>query len=254
MATRKFRCKVCGYVHEGDSAPEQCPVCHQPSSAFEEIFDEPVGQQPEKKKGLDTNSNTYIILYSIVMVVVVAFLLAFIYSSLKDTQDANVKLDTKKQILASLNIRSFASDADAEQKYSDIVKEEVSVGDKTAYVCDVDGAKKYILPVKGMGLWGPIWGYVSVNDDGNTIYGAFFNHESETAGLGAEIKDSQKWQDQFIGKKIFDADDNVALKVVKKIENSDSEVNAVTGATLTCNGVNDMLQADLALYKELLGK
>ncbi len=92
-----------------------------------------------------------------------------------------------------------------------------------------------------------------MNHDGNTVYGAFFNHEGETAGLGAEIKDSQKWQDQFAGKKIFDANGNVVLKTVKKIENAESEVDIVTGATLTCNGVNDMLITDLAQYKELLG-
>jgi len=253
MATRKFKCKVCGYIHEGDTAPAECPVCHQPASAFEEIFDT-AQPQPVRKEGLNTNSSTYIIIYSIVMVVIVAFLLAFIYSSLKETQDANVKLDTKKQILAALNIREFAGDADAEEQYANAVKEEVSVDGKTAYVCDVKGAKKYILPVRGMGLWGPIWGYIAVDEDGNTVYGAYFNHESETAGLGAEIKDSQKWQNQFIGKKIFDADGNVALKVVKKIENKEHEVDGVTGATLTCNGVNDMLHTDLTLYKQLLGK
>lgn len=251
MATRKFRCKVCGYVHEGDSAPDICPICKAPASEFEEIFD--TEQPAEKKKGINTNSNTYIIIYSVVMVVIVAFLLAFIYSSLKATQEANVQLDTKKQILASLNIREFAGDADAEQKYAATVKEEVSVGEKTAYICEVNGERKYILPVRGMGLWGPIWGYIAVNNDGNTVYGAYFNHDSETAGLGAEIKDSRAWQEQFAGKNIFDANGNVVLKVVKKIEDSQSQVDGVTGATLTCNGVNDMFQADLALYKELLG-
>lgn len=253
MATRKFRCKVCGYVHEGDAAPDICPVCKAPASEFEEIFDT-ADQAAAAPKKLNTNSNTYIIIYSVVMVMIVAFLLAFIYSSLKDTQEANVRLDTKKQILASLNIRDFNSDDDAENMYTTTVKEEVSVGEKTAYICDVNGEKKYILPVKGMGLWGPIWGYIAVNADGNTVYGAFFNHEGETAGLGAEIKDSQKWQQQFVGKKIFDANGNVVLKTVKKIENAESEVDIVTGATLTCNGVSDMLTTDLAQYKELLGK
>ena len=61
MATRKFRCKVCGYVHEGDSAPDICPICKAPASEFEEIFD--TEQPAEKKKGINTNSNTYIIIY-----------------------------------------------------------------------------------------------------------------------------------------------------------------------------------------------
>lgn len=253
MATKKFKCKVCGYVHEGDAAPIECPVCHQPASAFEELPSEDAPVEA-KKKGINTNSNSYIIMYSVVMVVIVAFLLAFIYSSLKDIQDTNVQLDTKKQILASLNIRDFTSADDAEQQYKTIVKETVDVDGKTAYICDVNGVKKYVLPVKGMGLWGPIWGYISVDEDGNTVYGAFFNHEGETAGLGAEIKDSKAWQDQFVGKKIFDADGNVALSVVKKVDNSESQVDVVTGATLTCNGVTNMLATDLAAYKKLLGK
>lgn len=105
-----------------------------------------------------------------------------------------------------------------------------------------------------MGLWGPIWGYVAVNDDCNTVYGAYFNHESETAGLGAEIKDSKAWQDKFIGKTIYDANGTPVLKVVKssEIKNPQSEVDGVTGATLTSNGVSDMLQDGFKKYKEIL--
>ena len=79
-------------------------------------------------------------------------------------------------------------------------------GKLAIYDCTVDGKQKYVVPVYGMGLWGPIWGYIAVNEDGNTIFGAYFNHEGETAGLGAEIKDSKKWQDEFIGKTIYSAD------------------------------------------------
>ena len=105
-----------------------------------------------------------------------------------------------------------------------------------------------------MGLWGPIWGYIAVNEDGNTVYGAFFNHDSETAGLGADIKDSKEWQDKFIGKKIYGADGTPALKVVKSsdLKNPESEVDGITGATLTSNGVSDMLQDGFKKYKTLL--
>jgi Na+-transporting NADH:ubiquinone oxidoreductase subunit C len=105
-----------------------------------------------------------------------------------------------------------------------------------------------------MGLWGAIWGYVAVNADGNTVYGAYFNHDSETAGLGAEIKDSKAWQDKFIGKKIYSADGKPAIKVVKssELKNAESEVDGITGATLTSNGVSDMLQDGFAKYKTLL--
>jgi len=185
------------------------------------------------------------------MVVIVAFLLAFVYQALKPMQDANVALDVKKQILYSLNIRGLDGQ-EAEAKYAEVVKAEETVGDKTYYVCDIKGEKKYVFPLKGMGLWGGISAFVAVNDDLNTIYGAYFNHESETAGLGAEIKDSQAWQEKFQGKKIQDEQGNMAIAVVKKVENPASEVDCVTGATLTSNGVSDMLRDGLKSYISLL--
>ena len=151
---------------------------------------------------LNTNSNSYIIIYSAILVVIVAFLLAFVYQALKPMQDANVALDIKKQILYSLNIRGLDG-AEAEAKYAEVVKDKKEAGDNLYYECEIDGQKKYVFPLKGMGLWGGISAFISVNDDLNTIYGAYFNHESETAGLGAEIKDSQAWQEKFQGKKIY---------------------------------------------------
>ena len=196
---------------------------------------------------LNTNSNAYIIVYSAILVVIVAFLLAFVYQALKPRQDANVELDIKKQILYSLNIRGLDGQ-EAEAKYADVVKSEEKTGDQLYYACEIDGQKKYVFPLKGMGLWGGISAFVAVDDDLNTIYGAYFNHESETAGLGAEIKDSQAWQEKFQGKKIFSDDGNLAIGVVKKVENPASEVDCVTGATLTSNGVSDMLREGLKSY------
>ena len=196
---------------------------------------------------LNTNSNSYIIVYSSVLVVIVAFLLAFVYQALKPRQDANVELDIKKQILYSLNIRGLDGQ-EAEAKYADVVKSEEKTGDQLYYACEIDGQKKYVFPLKGMGLWGGISAFVAVDDDLNTIYGAYFNLESETAGLGAEIKDSQAWQEKFQGKKIFSDDGNLAIGVVKKVENPASEVDCVTGATLTSNGVSDMLREGLKSY------
>lgn len=227
------------------------------------------------------DTNTYIILYASAMVVIVAFLLAFISSSLKPQQDVNVALDKKKQILAALNIRDLSNDESA-QKYSEIITADAIIdenGNITAegsqggendgfklnsadykagklalYICNVDGQKKYVLPVYGMGLWGPVWAYIAVNEDCNSIYGAYFNHEGETAGLGAEIKDSKAWQALFAGKKLYDAEGNPVLKVLKasEVKNPDCEVDAVTGATLTSNGVSDMLQDGLKKYKNYL--
>ena len=191
------------------------------------------------------------------MVIIVAFLLAFIFQALKPMQDVNVALDKKKQILASLNIRDLANN-EAEAKYGEVVKKEVTIGDGLMlYDCQVDGKQKYVVPVRGMGLWGPIWGYVALDEDKNTVYGAYFNHESETAGLGAEIKDSRAWQDQFRGKKVFAADgETVAIAVKKKadVKNPESECDAVTGATLTSDGVSLMLQESFAKYKSILKK
>lgn len=106
MAAKKFRCKVCGYVHVGDKAPEKCPLCGAPSSEFEEITSDENGGE-KKKKGIDTNSNIYTILYATVIVVIVAFLLVFVSETLKERQTANVINDTKQQILSALNLRDL---------------------------------------------------------------------------------------------------------------------------------------------------
>ena len=197
---------------------------------------------------LNTNSNSYIIIYSAILVVVVAFLLAFIFQALKPMQDANVALDVKKQILYSLNIRNLDG-AEAEAKYAEVVKEEKEKDGQKYYLCEIDGEDILVVSMKGMGLWGGISGYVSIHgDETPTVYGAYFNHESETAGLGAEIKDSQAWQEKFQGKKIYSDDGQLAIGVVKKVENPASEVDCVTGATLTSNGVSDMLRDGLKQY------
>ena len=197
---------------------------------------------------LNTNSNAYIIIYSAILVVIVAFLLAFVYQALKPMQDANVALDVKKQILYSLNIRDLDG-AEAEAKYAEVVKQEAEKDGQKYYLCEINGEEILVVSLKGMGLWGGISGYISIHgDDTPTVYGAYFNHESETAGLGAEIKDSQAWQEKFIGKKVFvDGSDTheVALSVVKKVEDPTAQVDCVTGATLTSNGVDDMIKTCL---------
>lgn len=237
-----------------------------------------------KKKGFDTSSNSYTITYAVVIAVVVAFLLAFISSSLKERQDENVALDKKKQILASLNVRNVDND-EASALYDKmivadrVIDEDGNVtaegskggtkdgfrcngaslkeGKLALYVCDVDGQTKYVIPVYGMGLWGGISGYIALNEDRQTVFGAYFNHESETAGLGAEIKDSRAWQDQFKGKRVFaEGKDGIALSVVKKsdIKDTATECEAVTGATLTSVGVSDMLGDCLSKYTNFLTK
>ena len=189
---------------------------------------------------LNTNSNAYIIIYSTILVVIVAFLLAFVFQALKPMQDANVALDVKKQILNSLNLRGLDGQ-EAEAKYAEVVKEEKEINGLKVFACQVGDQEVVVVSLKGMGLWGGISGYLAVDKD-DKVYGAYFNHESETAGLGAEIKDSQEWQEKFIGKKIFDENGNGVLSVVKKVENPDTQVDCVTGATLTSNGVDAMIK------------
>ena len=226
---------------------------------------------------MKTNSNSYTIIYSVIIVVIVAFLLAFVSQALKPMQDANVALDKKKQILNSLNIRDL-NDAQADAKYKEVIVADRVIDEKgkvllpgttggenagfkldskdykegklAIYICRVNGETKYVVPVYGMGLWGPISGYIALNADKSTVYGVYFNHESETAGLGAEIKDNKAWQEKFQGKKLFKNGDDkaIALSVEKKVEDPTTQVDAVTGATLTSNGVRDMLHEALGKY------
>ncbi|MBO5812508.1 MAG: Na(+)-translocating NADH:ubiquinone reductase subunit C, partial [Bacteroidaceae bacterium] len=197
MATKEFKCKVCGYVHKGDKAPDICPVCKAGASEFEAV-----------KKGLDTNSNIYTVVYATVMVVIVAFLLVFVSDSLKERQQANIIQDTYKQILYSLNIREMGNVAEtykstiegdylmnadgslkqlSDDEFCTKYKSEFKSGRLHIFKANVDGAVKYIIPVNGLGLWGEIWGYVALNEDRNTIYGTYFSHASETPGLGGEV-------------------------------------------------------------------
>ena len=261
MAAKKYVCKVCGYVHEGNEAPSVCPLCKAGASEFDAV--------KAPKKGLDTNSDVYAIIYSAVVVVIVAFLLAGVSSLLAPKQLDNIRLDKKKQILASLNIKD---QADAAKVYDDVIKADPVVNAQGAvvaenggfevandavaddnlplYIAEVDGAKKYIIPMTGNGLWGGIWGYLALNDDCNTIYGVYFSHQGETPGLGAEIA-SDKFQSRFPGRVVY-RDGKVVLSVVKKVADESVEVNAVSGATITCNGVDDMLKRKLAPYNTYL--
>ena len=204
---------------------------------------------------LNTNSNAYIIIYSAILVVIVAFLLAFVYQALKPMQDSNVELDTKKQILYSLNIRDLDG-VEAEAKYNELVNDTMDFAGQRILMAEIDDEPIMIFEMKGMGLWGGISGYMSARFDLEksclVVYGAYFNHESETAGLGAEIKDSQAWQEKFIGKRIIapdkDGKDKVVLSVVKKVDDLESQVDCVTGATLTSNGVDEMIKRTFGIW------
>ena len=221
---------------------------------------------------MNTNSNSYTIIYAAIMVVIVAFLLAFVSSSLKETQYKNVEQDTKKQILSAINVTDV-KDAEAEfAKYE--VKDMLMQADGTlapytdafqvsykgeiaekrfhVFECKVDGATKYILPIYGAGLWGPIWGYVALNDDKDTVYGVYFSHAGETPGLGAEIA-TPKFQAQFAGKKVTE-NGAIGLTVAKngKVTKPDYEVDGISGGTITSLGVDAMIKDCLKLYNPFL--
>ena len=199
-------------------------------------------------------TNTYIIIYASVMVIIVAYLLAFISSVLKPTQDANVERDKKNQILTSLNIVGLKGEA-IDRQYAQTITDVQTEAGGQVYVAQVDGQTKYVLPVKGRGLWGGLWGYISIDEDKQHVFGTYFDHESETAGLGARIK--ERWfQEQFNGKPIFtDNTQQVALTVVKKgASKAETEIDGVTGATLTSNGVAGMVTDGLQAYIDFLNK
>lgn len=225
---------------------------------------------------INTNSNAYTLAYASVVVIVVAFLLAFVSKALEPTSLSNERIDKKKQILASLNIRGLSNDQveaqyDKNITYDLVLRADGSVNkegtskDKDGftlsskdiddnhlplYQCYVDGQTKYVIPLYGKGLWGAIWGYIALNDDKNTVYGAYFSHASETAGLGARITE-EAFQNEFAGKKLFAPGDNkVQLGVAKKKDPAKAEFqcDAISGATLTCNGVTDMIQESISKY------
>jgi Na+-transporting NADH:ubiquinone oxidoreductase subunit C len=230
-------------------------------------------------------SNTYIFIFSTVMVTIVAILLSFVSEQLRPIQEKNVEVEKKLDILRSVGeAKDIAEvkkkDTYVEDEYNEFITGsfvinsagemqegidafEVNIKEELAkpkeernlpifiYTAG-DSTIKYIIPLRGRGLWGPIWGYVSFYDDYNTIYGAIFSHSKETPGLGAEI--DQSWfQQQFINKTIFDENGNfVSVKVVKGGASPDDphSVNAISGGTITSTALQDMLLECLGNYTD----
>ncbi len=231
---------------------------------------------------MNKNSNTYQILYAAVMVLLVGTFLAFIYMILKPKQDENIANDKRMQILSAINVNSepeslkddFARyivaeyivneqgeivDSAANVAFSIDMKSNVKLQQRKlpVFMCRLDdGAVKYVLPVYGAGLWGPIWGYISVDSDAATIFGTSFSHESETPGLGARITEDL-FQQQFIGKQIVKDGAFTSIEVVKRGQKSLSGadyVDAISGATITSRGVGAMLDDCLKYYEPFLKK
>jgi len=225
---------------------------------------------------MNVNSNGYTYTFATVMVVLVAVLLSAASLGLKSKQENNVKQEKMQSILSSVGVEVDRSGA--EEAYNTVIEkvltikggEVVSEDRETGfsidmataikssnmdrevplYVANKDGQTYYIVPLRGKGLWGPVWGFVSLESDGNTVVGANFGHKSETPGLGAEIT-TPMFTDQFPGKKISEAGMFQSISVVKKgTSNGDYAVDGISGGTITSNGVNDMLADCLAPYAE----
>ncbi|MDD6141426.1 MAG: NADH:ubiquinone reductase (Na(+)-transporting) subunit C [Bacteroidales bacterium] len=227
---------------------------------------------------MNKQGNTYTIIYITALVCVVGAVLAWVSLALKPKQDENVRVDKMQQMLSSIRVPSEKDNAIAlyEQYVKDSyvvnvvgeridgdafsiemsseIKKEQSQRRLPVFVCEVEGTTKYILPVYGAGLWGPIWGYVSLNADGNTIYGAYFSHQGETPGLGAEIA-KPKFSDQFRGKMLFKDGEFKSVAVLKKGQKpagGEDYVDAITGGTITSRGVQSMIMSCLSDYQEFL--
>lgn len=223
---------------------------------------------------MNTQSNLYTVVYAALLVIFVAAALAFTNQVLKDTQKRNEEIDKKIQILRCVNVTVSASEVEA--KYDEIINESILVnrdgtkaeGDafKTdvakayangtalpVFIAEIDGDTKYIIALRGTGLWGPLWGYMALNEDKNTVFGADFSHAGETPGLGAEIS-LPFFGRQFVGKEVFKDGVFKSIAIVKPGKSADGQdyVDGISGGTITSQGVHHMIFDSLNNYVEFL--
>ena len=197
---------------------------------------------------MNTNSNTYTIVYATIVVIIVAVLLALAHLGLKNAQDEKVRLDQQKQMLVALQY-DLNTCADPAAEYDKILVDTIQKSEdgQKANILKfqlANGETKNVLRLHGAGLWGGIGGYLALNNDKNTIYGVNFNHESETPGLGALIVE-KKFREQFDRKQIRKDGQIVSVAVMKSGKTCDAgadyQVDAVSGATITSTGVSELL-------------
>ena len=235
---------------------------------------------------MDKNSNIYTFLFVGVMVIGIASILAFTSQTLKPMQKENVKNEKMQNILSTIGIN--VSREEAEGLYSKYIKEELALKidgsvNKSLnpfseinlakeikkdyknqhfplYVAEVESEKYYIIELRGVGLWDAIWGYISLKSDFNTINGVSFDHKGETAGLGAEI--TKDWfKESFVDEKVFSKNGElVGITVLKgnndpkNLDKNDHEVDAISGSTITGDGVTNMIKERLNNYLPYLEK
>jgi Na+-transporting NADH:ubiquinone oxidoreductase subunit C len=224
---------------------------------------------------MNRNSNAYTFIFAIVIVTIISGLLAFTAETLKEQQLKNVKAEKMQNILAAIGVTDVSRE-DAASTFETYIKQQLSLTEQGTvdanssafdldlkkelkkgdaqrfplYIAEKDGKTFYIVPLYGAGLWDAIWGYIALDTDKNTIIGANFDHKGETPGLGAEIT-TDWFQEQFKGKKILDESNNfVSVTAIKggAKTGDDHGVDAISGGTITSNGVSDMVKERLAHY------
>ncbi len=232
---------------------------------------------------MNKQSNTYTVIYIICLILIVGTALAGTALVLQPRQQQNADADKMRQILAAAHIS--ATDGNIIKTFDTHITRQLvlnqngdSIGNDAfgidmatqvklpddqrqlpLYICKVDDTTKYIIPLYGAGLWGPIWGYIAIDSDGSHIYGAYFAHQSETPGLGAEIE-KPAFCDQFNNNlSLWKNGEYFPIAVVKKgmkPNNDDKEdyVDGISGGTITSKGVSDMLANCLTPYKSFLQK
>lgn len=226
-------------------------------------------------------SNTYTFIFSTVMVIIVATLLSLAATLLQPLQSRNLEIEKKRSMLESIGVP--ADKGDAEELYAKYVTESFVLDHKGEKIPGIDafnvvvrteqrkpvekqylpvfsaqpddGEEVIIIPVEGKGLWGPIWGYISLRSDMNTIYGVTFDHKSETPGLGAEINTAD-FEDMFRGKRIYDGEKFISIGVIKGGTSPDNPhgVDAISGGTITSKALEEMLSDCLIKYDGYLLK
>ncbi len=236
---------------------------------------------------MNTDKNSYTIIYAAVMVIIAAVLLAFASTGLKETQQANEKIDKMAQILRTIGqeptsdkvVETYKKFVVAElfvgedgQVIGNFAGDEISNSEAFAYNTELafkqkdfsklpvylikkeDGAMVYVLPLHGQGLWDKIWGYIAIDaKDHSSVLGTDFGNKGETPGLGAEIS-TKAFADTFKGKQVYRNGKFTSVAVVKKggKDNDRDYVDGISGGTLTSNGVNDMLLKCLTPYQKFL--
>ena len=227
---------------------------------------------------MNTNSNTYTVIYSIILVVIVAAVLAFAAMFLKPTQEANVKKDTIGQILTAAAVQgddileTYKTEIESAilvdiegNKVGELDIESCEVYDNSALKRQIAADQKElpvyifkngttVIPCYGAGLWGPIWGYIGFEGDLKTIKAVRFGHKGETPGLGAKIADEPSFAAAFAGKQVGQGE--ILFEVAKPANRQtvDNGVDAISGATITCQALGKTLNQWFGFYQNYLAK